>query len=240
MPLDPAVKAYQVKLERPTLQEATADAERLLAGLEAQHGLSGLEFDFPVLQTLPGACRDAGWDLEAVVWQGRTIVDVRAAAEKRPVLGLAVDVGTTTIAAYLCDLDSGEILATESAMNPQVAFGDDLIARLHYVTHHDGGLAELQRTVDRRGQQPGRARPSSAAGAARRRHLRRGHGGQHRHAPPVPGPRDPRPRRGAVRAGRPGAGRHPGLRASGLTFNPGCRLHVLPWRPASSAPTTWP
>ena len=55
--------------------------------------------------------------------------------------------GTTTIAAYLTDLASGEVLATESAMNPQVAFGDDLIARLHHVAHHPEGLAELQRTV---------------------------------------------------------------------------------------------
>jgi uncharacterized 2Fe-2S/4Fe-4S cluster protein (DUF4445 family) len=58
-----------------------------------------------------------------------------------------VDVGTTTIAAYLTDLDTGEVLATESAMNPQVAFGDDLIARLHHVAHHVDGLAELQRMV---------------------------------------------------------------------------------------------
>jgi uncharacterized 2Fe-2S/4Fe-4S cluster protein (DUF4445 family) len=147
VPLDPAVRMYQVKLERPTLQEATADAERVLAGLAKQHGLTGLEFDFPVLQTLPSACRDAAWDLEAVVWEGRIVVEVRGAAAKRPLLGLAVDVGTTTIAAYLCDLTSGKILATESNMNPQVAFGDDLIARLHYVIHHEGGLQELQRTV---------------------------------------------------------------------------------------------
>ncbi len=81
------------------------------------------------------------------MWEDRIIIDVRAAADKRPVLGLAVDVGTTTIAAYLCDLATGDVLATESAMNPQVAFGDDVIARLHYVTHHEGGLQELQRTV---------------------------------------------------------------------------------------------
>jgi uncharacterized 2Fe-2S/4Fe-4S cluster protein (DUF4445 family) len=147
VPLDPAVKAYAVTLQAPTLREATADAERLLAGLEQSHGLTDLGFDFAVLQSLPTACRAAKWDMEAIVWEGRTIIAVRAAAEKRPLLGLAVDVGTTTIAAYLCDLTTGDILATESAMNPQVAFGDDLIARLHYVAHHEGGLAELQRTV---------------------------------------------------------------------------------------------
>jgi uncharacterized 2Fe-2S/4Fe-4S cluster protein (DUF4445 family) len=145
--LDPAIKAYRVTLQAPTLHEATADAERLLAGLQEQHGLTGLEFDFPVVQTLPGICRRGGWDLVAVVWGDRAIVDVQAAAEGRPVLGLAVDVGTTTIAAYLTDLRTGDVLATESEVNPQVAFGDDVIARLHYVIHHDNGGAELQKAV---------------------------------------------------------------------------------------------
>ncbi len=147
VPLDPAVRAYPLELQAPTLREATADAERVLAGLEQQHGLGDLGFDFPVLQTLPTTCRAANWNVEAVVWEGRTIIEVRTATEQRPLLGLAVDVGTTTIAAYLCDLRTGAVVATESAMNPQVAFGDDVIARLHYVIHHDDGLAELQRTV---------------------------------------------------------------------------------------------
>ncbi len=147
VPLDPAIKAYHVTLQPPTLEEATADAERVLEGLERRHGLSGLTFDFPLLQILPGICRKAKWDLVAIVWQERTVVDVRPAAEERPVLGLAVDVGTTTIAAYLTDLTTGEVVATESAMNPQVAFGDDVIARLHHVIHHAEGRDELQQSV---------------------------------------------------------------------------------------------
>jgi uncharacterized 2Fe-2S/4Fe-4S cluster protein (DUF4445 family) len=226
VPLDPAVRAYPVGLQAPTLQEATADAERLLAGLEREHGLRDLEFDFPVLQTLPGVCRKAGWDLVAVVWQGRRIVEVHGAAERRPVLGLAVDVGTTTIAAYLTDLGSGEVVATESDMNPQVAFGDDLIARLHYVAHHPEGLAELQRTVveeiDRLA-----ARAVARAGAARTdifdvvvvgntamHHLFLGLEtralGVAPFAPAVQGPVDTR------------------ASAVGLEFSRGCRLHVLP------------
>jgi uncharacterized 2Fe-2S/4Fe-4S cluster protein (DUF4445 family) len=147
VPLDPAVRAYRVTLDVPTLKDALADAERLAAALHTQHGLTDLEFDFAVLQVLPGILRTAAWDVEVLVWRGRTVIGVRPAADERRLLGLAVDVGTTTIAAYLSDLQSGEVLATESAMNPQVAFGDDLIARLHYVAHHDGGLAELQRNV---------------------------------------------------------------------------------------------
>ncbi len=226
VPLDPAIRAYRVALQAPTLQEARADAERLLAGLEQQHGLKDLDFDFGILQTLPGACRKAGWDVVAVVWQGRTIVEVRAAAEKRSLLGLAVDVGTTTIAAYLTDLESGEVLATESAMNPQVAFGDDLIARLHYVAHHPEGLAELQRTViaeinglagraaKRAGAAPSDIFDVVMVGNTAMHHLFLALDtralGVAPFAPAVQGPVDTL------------------ASAVGLEFNPGCRLHVLP------------
>jgi uncharacterized 2Fe-2S/4Fe-4S cluster protein (DUF4445 family) len=226
VPLDPAVKAYQVTLQMPTLQDAVADAERLLAGLEQQHGLRDLGFDFPVLQTLPDVCRKAAWNLMAVVWQGRTIIAVRAAKEPRPLLGLAVDVGTTTIAAYLTDLETGEVVATESAMNPQVAFGDDLIARLHYVAHNPGGPAELQRTVvgevnnlaGRAVERAGAARTDIfdvvMVGNTAMHHLFLGLDtralGVAPFAPAVQGPVDTF------------------ASAIGLEFNRGCRLHVLP------------
>lgn len=147
VPLDPAVRSYHVVLAPPTLQDATADAERLLAALAEQHGLRDLEFDFEVLQTFPGVARAAKWDLMAVVWGEKTIIDVRSAAEPGRLLGLAVDVGTTTIAVYLTDLTDGEVLVTESAMNPQVAFGDDVIARLHHAMHDPEGATVLQRAV---------------------------------------------------------------------------------------------
>jgi uncharacterized 2Fe-2S/4Fe-4S cluster protein (DUF4445 family) len=226
VPLDAAIKAYRVKLEAPTLREATADAERLLAGLEQHHGLTGLDFDFPVLQTLPGVCRKAGWEVLAIVWEGRTVVEVQPAAGQRPLLGLAVDVGTTTIAAYLCDLTTGDIVATESAMNPQVAFGDDLIARLHYVAHHEGGGAELQRTVigeidSLAAKAVARAGATVAdildvvmVGNTAMHHLFLGLDtralGVAPFAPAVQGPVDTL------------------ASAIGLEFNRGCRLHVLP------------
>jgi len=148
VPLDPAVRAYPVVLQTPTLEDSVADAERLLAALAAAHDLHDLEFDLQVLQTLPPVLREAGWKVTVLVWKNQRIFDVHATDSGSRVLGLAVDVGTTTLAAYLVDLETGIVLATESAMNPQVAFGDDLIARLHHVLHDPTGLAELQRTVN--------------------------------------------------------------------------------------------
>ena len=147
VPVDPAIKSYHLLLRPPTLEDPVADAERLLAALEQQHGVNGLQFDLEVLQSLPGIAREAEWDLVAIVWRDEVVIDVRAAGDHHRVLGLALDVGTTTMAVYLMDLASGELLATESSVNPQVAFGEDVIARLHHVAQSPGGLAELHAAV---------------------------------------------------------------------------------------------
>lgn len=224
--LDPAVKAYQLELARPTLEDALADAERLTKALEHAHGLSNLRLDFAVTQRVPSVLRQADWKVEAVVWNGEAVVDVRAQTPQRPLLGLAVDVGTTTIAAYLTDLQSAEVVATESAMNPQVAFGDDVIARLYYVVHHEGGLAELQRNVtseinrlarravERVGASPEDIYDVVMVGNTAMHHLFLGLEPRALGVSPfVPAVQ------GAVDA----------LAADiGLDFNPRCRLHVLP------------
>ncbi len=226
VPLDPAVRAYRVALRPPTMQDAIADAERLLTALEETHGLQGLKFDFPTLQTLPSALRQAGWDISVLVWQGTSIIGVRPAAEAGRVLGLAVDVGTTTIAAYLVDLQTGAVLATEAAMNPQVAFGDDLIARLHHVIHDFAALGELQtavitevldlarKAVERSGAALTDIVDVVMVGNTAMHHLFLGLDpralGAAPFAPAVQGPID------ALAA------------EIGLTFHPRCRLHVLP------------
>ena len=226
VPLDPAVRAYRVALRPPTMQDAIADAERLLAVIEETHGLHGLKFDFSTLQTLPSALRQAGWDISVLVWQGTSIIGVRPAAEAGRVLGLAVDVGTTTIAAYLVDLQTGAVLATEAAMNPQVAFGDDLIARLHHVIHDFAALGELQtavitevldlarKAVERSGAALTDILDVVMVGNTAMHHLFLGLDpralGAAPFAPAVQGPID------ALAA------------EIGLTFHPRCRLHVLP------------
>jgi len=86
-----------------------------------------VEFDLAILQTLPSVARAAKWDLAICVWKAHTIVDVRPADDARPILRPCPRCGARPpLAAYLTDLQSGEVVATESGMNPQVAFGDDL------------------------------------------------------------------------------------------------------------------
>jgi uncharacterized 2Fe-2S/4Fe-4S cluster protein (DUF4445 family) len=230
VPLDPAVKSYHIVLQPPTPEDRTADAERVLAALDHQHGARSLTFDLEALRTLPGIVRRAEWDLHAIVWQvgtqGGTIVDVRPATDPGRILGLAVDVGTTTIAAHLTNLSDGAVLATESALNPQVAFGDDVVARLCHATHSDDGLRELQRVViaevnslarravDRCGVSSDDILDVVMVGNTAMHHLLLGLDVRSLGMAPF----------------TPAAKRAIDAEASalGLTFHSGCRLHVLP------------
>lgn len=90
--------------------------------------LEDLTFDYYVLQYLSNAIREGKWKITVAVWNDREVIDVRP-VYCDGVYGAAIDIGSTTIALYLCDLSSGEIIASESAMNPQMAYGEDIMSR---------------------------------------------------------------------------------------------------------------
>jgi len=144
--LDPAVRQYTLQLQRATLSDPAADFERVAQALSDAHGLHGLTIDLYALRELPGAIRDGRWDVAVTVWQGREIIRVRS-DPAGSLLGLAVDIGTTTIAGYLCDLATGDLIATASIMNPQVKYGEDVISRISYHMSRDDGLAHLAATL---------------------------------------------------------------------------------------------
>lgn len=146
--LDPAVRLCYVQLEEPTLaDEAQGDLERLFIRLGERFGLEGLGIDYQTLRDLQGALRAGGWAVTVTVWDGREIIRVQPGFHDKAV-GLAVDIGTTSVAAYLCDLETGRVLATESAMNPQVAYGEDVMSRIGYVMDQGpDGLATLNRAI---------------------------------------------------------------------------------------------
>ncbi len=131
--LEPAVRAMTVDVPRPTLADLRSDGTRLRDTL----GQPGLEFDSQVLRRLSSDLRNADFRATAFL-RSSHVVGVRP-AHTSP-LGLAVDIGTTKLAAYLVDLGSGETLATAGAMNPQIAYGEDVMARIsHAISHADGG-----------------------------------------------------------------------------------------------------
>jgi len=145
IPVDPIIRLYYVELEPPNMDDL-GDRERILAELEQRFGLQGLEFDLPVLQALPSVLRQGRWAVTLTVWDDRLVIRVQPGYHEQAV-GLAVDLGSTTLAAYLCDLRTGDLLATASAMNPQVTYGDDIMSRVSYASERPDGRERLQQAV---------------------------------------------------------------------------------------------
>ena len=145
--LDPAVKKYTLTLTPPTLHDmTTGDQERILAALEENYGLKGLTMDFQVLVGLQDALRKGEWTITLTVWQGREVIKAEP-GHVDVCYGLAVDVGTTTCVGYLCDLSTGKVINTESMMNPQVPYGEDVMSRITYAMSNDAGLKTMQDAI---------------------------------------------------------------------------------------------
>jgi len=146
LPVDPVIRLHYVEVEEPDLASPTGDRERLAAALKSQWKLVNLSFDHHVLSDLQTALRKGQWKVTVAVRHGRTVIGIWPGFRDLAV-GVAFDVGSTTIAGHLCDLFSGAILASAGKMNPQIAFGEDLMSRVSYVMMNEGGERLLTSVV---------------------------------------------------------------------------------------------
>ena len=144
--LDPITRLYYVEVREPDMHDPSGDLQRLVLALEKEWQLKDLGCDLAVLQTLQPLLRKGEWRVTAAVRAGRQIVGVWPGLHEH-IYGLAVDVGSTTIAGHLCDLESGEIVAAGGLMNPQIRFGEDLMSRVSYSMMHPGGAAQMTEAV---------------------------------------------------------------------------------------------
>ena len=138
-----------VDLTAPSLEDNTADADRLAQALKQVLKTNQIRMDLSLLQDLPGLFRDAGWHIRCVVSRehdGFTLLDVFPAHEIRPVAGVAVDLGTTRVVMRLVDLGTGATLKETAFDNPQGSIAPDILARIHH-TDSSGGLGELNRLI---------------------------------------------------------------------------------------------
>lgn len=144
--VNPAIRQVYVVVEEAELGEHRGDWGRLQEALAQQWGLVGLTLDLFALRKLQGTLRAGKWKVTVILWQEQEVIDVRPGYHEG-IYGLAVDIGSTTIAGHLCDLRTGAVLATESAMNPQVAYGEDLMSRVSYAMTHKDGLETMHTAV---------------------------------------------------------------------------------------------
>ena len=150
--LNPVTRLYYLSVKEPDMHNPAGDLERVYEALEQQWQLSGLTCDFRIMSGLQKALREGKWKITVAVHHrvppdnSLEITAVWPGFHDR-VYGLAVDVGSTTIAAHLCNLSSGKVLASAGLMNPQIRFGEDLMSRVSYVMMNPGGDVEMTDAV---------------------------------------------------------------------------------------------
>ncbi len=144
--LDPVVRLHFVQVKQPDMHDPSGDLRRLYEALEQEWGLRDLACDLRALQLIQPALRAGGWAVTVAVHAGKQIVALWPGLHEKA-YGLAVDVGSTTIAAHLCDLQSGDVVASAGLMNPQIRFGEDLMSRVSYSMMNPGGAAQMTAAV---------------------------------------------------------------------------------------------
>jgi uncharacterized 2Fe-2S/4Fe-4S cluster protein (DUF4445 family) len=134
------------------MHDPSGDLERLTAALTRDWSLPRLEAELTVLRTMQSALRKGEWKVTVAVHLGDAvfsprIIHVWPGFYEGTIYGLAVDLGSTTIAAHLCDLQSGEVVASSGIMNPQIRFGEDLMSRVSYGMMNPTGADEMTQAV---------------------------------------------------------------------------------------------
>jgi uncharacterized 2Fe-2S/4Fe-4S cluster protein (DUF4445 family) len=144
--IDPVVRLHYVEVREPDMHDPSSDLRRLQAALREQWGIAEADANLAVLAGLQKTLRAGAFKVTVALRHEREIVAVLPGFHERA-FGLAFDIGSTTIAAHLCDLITGEVVASAGAMNPQIRFGEDLMSRVSYVMMNPGGEGELTASV---------------------------------------------------------------------------------------------
>ena len=147
--LKPPVRLCFIEVREPDMHEPSGDLRRVIEALHEQwpdRVTGDIVCDLHVLQQLQPALRKGKWQITVALRNGRQIVAVWAGLKDR-ILGAAIDIGSTTMSAHMCDMNSGEVLASSGMMNPQIRFGEDLMSRVSYGLMNEGGANEMTNAV---------------------------------------------------------------------------------------------
>ena len=144
--VDPVVRLHYVEVVPPELASPTGDLARLFEALEREWQLTDLEADLEVVRALQPALEAGKYRVTVAVHEGRQVIGVWPGLHDKA-YGVAIDVGSTTIAGHLADLADGSILASNGVMNPQIRFGEDLMSRVSYAMMHPEGAGEMTAAV---------------------------------------------------------------------------------------------
>ena len=149
--LDPATRLCFIEVEEPDMHKPSSDLERVYRALHDQWGIDNLSCDLSIISNLQKTLRKGEWKITAAVFSrapggGNRLVAIWPGFHDK-LFGLAIDVGSTTIAAHLTNLSTGEVTASAGLMNPQIRFGEDLMSRVSYVMMNPGGEKEMTTAI---------------------------------------------------------------------------------------------
>ncbi len=150
--LKPSVKLFYVEVAEPDMHEPSGDLERLKDALARDWQIENLQIDLALLARLQPVLREGGWMVTCAVELGNAasqprLLQLWPGFYDGAIYGLAVDLGSTTIAGHLCNLATGEVVGSSGLMNPQIRFGEDLMSRVSYSMMNPGGAREMTQAV---------------------------------------------------------------------------------------------
>ena len=149
--LNSSVKAFYVQVSEPQLDSLESDFERLKISLKDDWNIQGVTCSVRVLKDLQEKLRRGNWGITVLLYYKENtvpeIVDIHSGYSEIPAFGVAIDLGSTSIAATLCDLNSGKIVGSMGIMNPQIRYGEDVMSRVSYCMMEEKGLATLNNSV---------------------------------------------------------------------------------------------
>ena len=144
--LNPAVKSYSISIDGDGADHAQY-RDDIIEQLCTQHGISNVTIDLGIIEDLKKESTRYKDKVSVSVWMDREVIAIHSNEARAP-LGIALDIGTTTVALYLCDLEKGDVVASGSFTNPQVLFGPDIMSRISYSAEHPGeGVKRMQKEL---------------------------------------------------------------------------------------------
>ncbi|MEP4766813.1 MAG: ASKHA domain-containing protein [Roseibium sp.] len=147
---DSAVSLVSISIDEPDMETPRGDIDRLREALLEKTAVSSLSVDPILLPKVQAILRKGSWSVTAAIYRDESVPPTLVALwpeEKKVIYGLAVDIGSTTIAAHLCNLQNGRTVSSAGTSNPQIRFGEDLMSRVSYIQMNPSKLPDLVKAV---------------------------------------------------------------------------------------------